>query len=78
MRNNNASLDEFTLLYIGQSKNLIERLESHKTIQKICRECDLEYNDFEILIMALHPKAKDLTGSSYKNYCCKNYLAILV
>lgn len=58
MKNNNASLDEFTLLYIGQSKNLIERLESHKTIQKICRECDLEYNDFEILIMALHPKTK--------------------
>ncbi len=58
MQNYNISLDEFSLLYIGQSSNVIKRLTSHKTIQKIVRDCTLEYEESEILIMLMHPKAK--------------------
>ncbi len=58
MRNDNVFLNEFSLLYIGQSRNLIRRLTSHKTIQKIVRDCTLEYEESEIFIMLMHPKAK--------------------
>ncbi len=58
MRNDDVFLNEFSLLYIGQSRNLIKRLTSHKTIQKIVRDCTLEYEESEIFIMIMHPKAK--------------------
>lgn len=52
------SKQNYTVLYIGKSQKIKNRLYKHETIQKICREYSIYHSETDIFVMLLHPKSK--------------------
>lgn len=61
---------KFKVLYIGQSKqeNIFDRLDRHKTIQRIHREVGRKYSDKEIYIWLSDVECKVLDKQDVKQY----------
>lgn len=65
---NDSTVEDYLVQYIGKSTQIRERLSHHEKIQKIARDLDLRDSDSEILILLYHPMSKFHCGFEIPDY----------
>lgn len=60
-----GTIENLSLLYIGQSKHTEKRLANHKKIQEIIRDKDLNSPGKEIMVLLCHPVAKYYSRTNF-------------
>lgn len=63
-----STVADYLVQYIGQSTQIQERLSRHEKIQKIARDLDLKDSNSEILILLYHPMSKFHCGFEISDY----------
>lgn len=62
-----GTVNQYPLLYIGQSIKMRERFLRHETVHKIIRDLEISDPDTEVLITMYHPTSKFYSEHVFKN-----------